>query len=203
MNQRLCWLYFLILTGYNYQYCLLQHTPGGVLMLKSSFRAEIGILSLLISFQTSRLLILPRVKLRASPPKRSPSQTVFIPCVPELLQSMVRCSDQVSNSPSDVFVRVFSCGRSEPHEIRASARVQDEGAFGLGGDRSWRLRDSQLRLFGDFSGDRLLVHHRGEPRHEHERSQLPLGTVEHTRRCETRASVLLFQHSAQTCLLVS
>lgn len=69
--------------------------------------------------------------------------------------------------------------------------MQDEGTCGLGGDRSGHLRDPQLRLFGDFSRDRLLVHHRGGPRHEHERPQLPLGTVEHSRRWESHSSVLL------------
>lgn len=166
--------------------------PVGILIVKNIIQSR----NRLVSFQTSWLLILPCVKLRVSPPNQSPSQTVFIPWVHEIIQSMVRCSGKVLNSPSDVVVCVFSCRRSRQIDtsVRASPHVQDEGTFGLGGDGSWHLRDSQFCLFGHFSWDRLLVHHRGEPRHEHERSQLPLGTVERTRRCETHAYVLLLHH---------
>lgn len=95
-----------------------------------------------------------------------------------------------------MFSSVSSHAQSDTR-VGASPHVQDEGTFWLGSDRGWHLRDSQLRLFGDFSRDRLLVHHRGEPRHEHERSQFAFGTVEHPRRCETQ----LLHHRAQTGLL--
>lgn len=137
------------------------------------------------------------VKLRASPPNQPlPLWTgvAFIRWLGELVQSMVRCSCcwwgfELPRKPLvHVFVRASSCGRSRQNDarVRADTRVQDEGKLGLGGDHCWHLRDSQLCFFGDFSRDRLLVHHWGEPRHEHERSELPLGTVEHTRRCQTR-----------------
>lgn len=141
-------------------------------------------------FQISRSFMLPCVKLRASPLNQSPSHPGHVWL---LSGGSMRSSSQCCSwwwrlkLLSDVLVRASSCGRPRQTDarVRANPRVQDEGKLGLGGDGCWHLRDSQLCLFGDFSRDRLLVHHWGEPRHEHERSKLPLGTVEHTRRCET------------------
>lgn len=148
-------------------------------------------------FLSSWLFMMLCVKLRASPPNQPlPLWTgaAFIRWLGELVQSMLRCSccwwvfQLPRKPPVRVLVRASSCGRSRQTDTRARAdpRVQDEGKPGFGGDHCRHLRDSQLSSFGDFSGDRLLVHHWGEPCHEHEWSELPLGTVDHTRRCGPR-----------------
>lgn len=110
-----------------------------------------------------------------------------------LVENISRCSWRAhththTHSPSAcdewVVEEPLFCGCEPP-----SVQDEDEDHLWISGDRCRDLWDPQLRSFGHFVRNRLLVHHRDEEP-EHKRRQLglrghefPLRTVEHQRRC--------------------